>query len=289
MTEEDQRKQQFISPSKHKLNPYLVIHFNRTENFGAGGGGGGGGGGNELSSSCSCSWFANYIHFPLDSLDPSNWSLDGVNASIYVGFKRFPADTPTATASGSYSSAFTVTSVQAKSGMQITEGNFEIGDGCYLSCTSPNYESRFFLRRDFTVEFEVYFKGAFLNIPEEILRVGPGNGFVRLYRNTATPSTNRKLVAEIGDDYNGRMYLSTSASISTSQWYHIAICRQSSTWKLVLNNGVAASQEYIPNFEIGSITYGQVLYGVTIGPTIDPSVAAIVASNLKITFRESLY
>lgn len=35
-TEEDQRKQQFISASKHKLNPYLMVHFNRTERFTAG-------------------------------------------------------------------------------------------------------------------------------------------------------------------------------------------------------------------------------------------------------------
>lgn len=36
MTEEDQRRQQFITDSKHKLNPYLVAHFNKTEVFTAG-------------------------------------------------------------------------------------------------------------------------------------------------------------------------------------------------------------------------------------------------------------
>lgn len=36
MTEEDQRRQQFITDSKHKLNPYLIVHFNRTEQFSAG-------------------------------------------------------------------------------------------------------------------------------------------------------------------------------------------------------------------------------------------------------------
>jgi len=36
MTEEDQRRQQFISPSKHKLNPYLMMHFTRTEQYIAG-------------------------------------------------------------------------------------------------------------------------------------------------------------------------------------------------------------------------------------------------------------
>lgn len=34
-TEEDQRKQQFITASKHKLNPYITVYLARTEKYSA--------------------------------------------------------------------------------------------------------------------------------------------------------------------------------------------------------------------------------------------------------------
>jgi len=309
MTEEDQRKQQFISPSKHKLNPYLVIHFNRTENFGAGGGGGGGGGGGEesLSSNCSCSWFATFMNFPLINSNRNNWETDTslsayVRAKVdsiltidepntrtfsFISFGLFASGTMTASGSvfgpAAPGSPFSSVTVESRTGVYMDLEYMSFGDPCYLRCGfgNPSYNSRFDvgLTGNFTIEVDVYYGTPLTYFQQPTLRVGNVVDIVKLNITGSAQAlvTHNKIVATIAGQYT-----ISSNSITTSQWYSIAICRQSATWKLVVNNAVVGTQVYpLPPGQFNT-------HGFSVGGGMNEGSVAVF-SNARMNFRQCLY
>jgi len=244
MTEEDQQKAQFISPSKHKLNPYLMMHFTRTEQFLAGDpitpwnsqivyanslNTSAGFGVPSLTAVVACDTYYDIVSLLLfmngangsttftdSSPSPKTISVFG-NTQISTAQSKFGG------ASGYFDGTGDYITVPGSSDFQMGIGNFTF-EGWIKSTTTGNYNGPF---------------GQFPNNSD--------NG--RWDIKTRFAGTNNLVFTY----YTGSSYVDIQASpavnLNDDAWHHIAVCRSGNTI-YVFSDGVQRASAAISGSQI---------------------------------------
>lgn len=243
MTEEDQRRQQFISPSKHKLNPYLMMHFTRTEQYTAGTAVPPWGtsivymnglnstaafGVPSITAAAACDTYYSGVSLLLP--------FAGTNGS--TTFTDYSISPKTITANGNAQ----ISTAQSKFGG--TSGYFD-GTGDYLLVTDDGFFD--FGTGDFTVEAWVYVTTFVSGGNSVVAGRGPTNGdWMLAIRSNTEISWGRNIVAWDAT--------TTGITLNTNTWYHIAVSRTSSVLKIFVNGSQYYSASNTQAYDINNST-----------------------------------
>ena len=127
---------------------------------------------------------------------------------------------------------FSEDALEISKGGQVTDFNFGLGD--------------------FTVESWVYFdnKSSF----DDIFSTGPyGMNNFLLRKNASSRLENYPGADQLEANWNDEIIIS-GGSFETNQWYHIAVTRQDSLWRLFID-GTMVAHRYLENIDILSLIH----------------------------------